>query len=269
MNKEMPGHQPGIPARRATSKGQLDRSAATIQVGNRRPVSLTPGERTSSGAVDICLVFDTTYSMLDKIEGLVDSMVEFVNELARLDLDWRLTTVPFGDLRVPGDDIVGGMPFVTTAQAATSLLWQMPRFNGGNNHGESSFQAVMMALGKEFRPKAVKVFVVLTDDAGYSASQVNSESVLTALKAAEVVCFVASINEPYYRAWAEKTGGKWYHIGTSMNTEALLLFLRTMLGDLAERVRAVHELGGGSVRKYLELEAQSRHSESKRLPPPT
>src|SRR4051812_19081147 len=61
--------------------------------------------------VDVCFVFDTTGSMSNKIDGLVQTMDQLVTELAKLALDWRVTTVPFGDLSIPGDRVVNDAPF--------------------------------------------------------------------------------------------------------------------------------------------------------------
>jgi hypothetical protein len=88
--------------------------------------------------VDVCFVFDTTGSMSDKIDGLVQAMDRLVGELGRLALDWRVTTVAFGDLTIPGDRIVDDMPFVRTVKEASAQLRSMPRFSGGGNMGESS-----------------------------------------------------------------------------------------------------------------------------------
>src|SRR5690348_16944400 len=79
--------------------------------------------------VDICFVFDTTGSMSDKIDGLTRCMVEFVGALAELALNWRITAVPFGDLTVKGDRVVGDLPFVNTRAQAEDMLRTLPRFS--------------------------------------------------------------------------------------------------------------------------------------------
>jgi hypothetical protein len=68
---------------------------------------LTAGQKARFEApakpVDICFVFDTTGSMSDKVDGLVMSFESIEDTFHRLQLDWRMTAVPFGDLRVPGE----------------------------------------------------------------------------------------------------------------------------------------------------------------------
>ncbi len=196
--------------------------------------------------MDICFVFDTTGSMSGKIKGLTDSLVEFVGELSRLRLGWRITAVPFGDLTVRGDKIVGDLPFVSTRAEGEQLLRSLPRFSGGGNVGESSLEAVLEALGKPYRPAAVTVLVVLTDEPPLESGDLTADYVAEQLMAREVICFVASVDFPGYRRWAAENGGKWYRISQSMNTGDLLGFLGSLIADLPKVAKAVHDLGGGS-----------------------
>jgi hypothetical protein len=75
-----------------------------------------------------------------------------------------------------------------------------------------------------------------------------------ALRAGEFICFVASPDLYGYRRWADDNGGKWYPIGKTVDTAALLGFLRSLIKDVATTAKAVHQVGAGSVRRYLELE---------------
>jgi hypothetical protein len=201
-----------------------------------------------SGQVDIVFVFDRTGSMSDKIDGLTACMVELVKDLATLDLDWRISCLPFGDLTVPGDRIDGDWPFVTTESAAISQLQQMPRFSGGGNQGESSAEAMIAALGKPFRKGVLKLLVVLTDEP--SLDPQLTDSIAGRLRKAEVLCFVASIDMPYFRRWADENGGRWYPISSSMDTSALRQIFREMLQRASKSAREVLALGWS---RYREL----------------
>jgi hypothetical protein len=135
-------------------------------------VSLQPGTRVSFAGrplVDICLVFDTTGSMSDKIDGLISCMTGFVDRLTELGLNWQLTTVPFGDLTVPGDRVVTQLPFVDSAEAAKAQIRSMPRFSGGSNEGESCVEAMRAALSKPWREGTVRILVLLTDEPALGA----------------------------------------------------------------------------------------------------
>jgi hypothetical protein len=202
-------------------------------------------------ALDLCFVFDTTGSMSDKIDGLVRCMDELVTKLGRLALDWRVTTVPFGDLTVPGDRIVDGRPFVTDVQAVSNQLRSMPRFSGGANLGESSIEAMLAACRKPYRTDAVKVLVLITDEPalGHEQGMLAVDSALAALDAA---CFTVSPNLPYYKRWASQHGGEWRQVGSSVDTGAIMRLFTSLLARMVEVVDSVHRLGGGSVRAYLE-----------------
>ncbi len=234
--------------------GITKHKAPVLVVGGGTLAVLEPGaeHRFSRRMVDLCFVFDTTGSMADKIDGLVACMVDFVRELSTLSLDWRCSVVPFGDLTVEGDTIVSDLPFVADRAGAEALLRSMARNSGGGNEGESVLEAVRAALGKPFRQGAVKVFVVLTDEPAL-VGQLYPGAVEKALLKAEVITFVASPPLPYFRRWAEVTGGAWYEIGPSLDYAGILSLLRSLVGRVAQVASAVHALAGGSVARYLAL----------------
>ncbi|MFD1364151.1 vWA domain-containing protein [Actinoplanes sichuanensis] len=202
----------------------------------------------------MCFVFDTTGSMSGKINGLITCMVDFVGELAELQLNWQITTVPYGDLTVSGDKVVADLPFVRSYDDAVRQLRSMPRFSGGSNRGESTLEAVTAALGKPFRPYAVPILVVLTDEPPLTEDLTEAE-VGQQITIREAICFVASPDLPGYRRWAEDNGGRWYQIDQRVDTTQILAYLRSLVRELPQVAQEVHELGGGSVRRYLQVKA--------------
>jgi hypothetical protein len=241
----------------------VKRARPTIQIGSGAPVQMKPGakyQHTASGKVDICFVFDTTGSMSDKIDGLVASTAELVADLAAMAIDWRVTTVPFGDLTIPGDRVVTDQPFVNSREAAQAQLRSMPRFSGGGNTGESSLEAINAALDKTYRSDAVKVIVLITDEPALG-DRFSIVATGQHLRGAEVICFVASPDLPYYRSWAANCGGTWTLIGSSMDNRELRRLLRSLVGDVAKVARDVNVLAGGSVRKFLALGGRAGRSD--------
>lgn len=232
-------------------------SAPLLTFGKNQPVELKTGSSRRAEA-DVCFVFDTTGSMSDKIDGLTRCMSAFVDELASLGLDWRCTCVPFGDLEVPGDRVDAQLPFVATADAARTQLQRLPRFSGGSNSGESSVEALLAGIHKPWREGAVRVIVLLTDEPAHGGSK-RSQEMLQRLYEREIICFVASPPQPYFIDWAARNGGQWKQIGAYMDTTQLVRLLRSLVSDVARVVHDVHQLAGGSVRRYLELEAGQRH----------
>lgn len=239
-------------------KAARDRGGGlVIRVAGKEVGQPTPDGRIElpkvSGQVDIVFVFDRTGSMSDKIDGLTACMVELVKDLATLDLDWRISCVPFGDLTVPGDRIEADWPFVASESAAISQLQQMPRFSGGGNEGESSAQAMLAALGKPYRKGVLKLLIVLTDEP--SLGPQVTDSIAGQLRKAEVLCFVASVDTPYYRRWADENGGRWYPIGKSIDTSALRQIFREMLQRASKSANEVLALGWS---RYRELGSGKR-----------
>jgi hypothetical protein len=202
-------------------------------------------------SVDLCIVFDTTGSMSDKIDGLVGCMSSLVADLGRLALDWRVVTLPFGDLTVPGDRVVDSQPFVSTVQDATRQLRSMPLFSGGMNAGESSVEAMLAACKKRYRPAAVKVLLLVTDEPALGAMQ-GARAVDQALTRLDAACFTVAPSLGYYKDWARRHGGEWRQVAAAVDTGAILQLFKSLLARIAVVADSVHKLGGGSVRAYLE-----------------
>jgi hypothetical protein len=239
-----PGNQPESPG---------NDQATVLELGDGRAVALHPGTAVTVARpmADICIAFDTTGSMSGKIAGLINCMAGFAEDLAGLSLDWRISVLPFGDLTISGDRVDVNLPFVASAAEARNQLRTMPRFSGGANEGESSIEAMLGAISKPWRPKAVRVVLLLTDEPALGAER--AEEVLHQLRSAEIVCFIASPDHPYFRSWATETGGKWAKISRSMDTREILNLLRRLVKDVAKAASDVHAIAGGSYRKYLEI----------------
>lgn len=223
-------------------------------------LALKPGEsyRPSGRQVDFCFVFDTTGSMSDKIDGLVACMVDFVRELDSLSLDWRISVLPFGDLTVQGDRIVADKPFVNDRRAAEAELRQMVRNSGGGNRGESAIEAMRAALMKPYLQDAVKILILLTDEPALGAAA-NADSLERSLLDEEFIAFIVAPDFPYYRRWADASGGSWLLISSAVDTTAILNLLRELATHLVQVAHEVHALAGGSVKAYRELGQGDSH----------
>lgn len=231
------------------SDPSLERPTAVLALGGGRQQQDRPGDR----QVDVCFVFDTTGSMSDKIDGLIGCMVDFVRELATLALDWRMTVVPFGDLTIPGDRIVSDNPWVDERESAEAQLRGMPRNNGGGNLGESAIEALDAALAKAYRPGAVKMLILLTDEPAL-IGQRTPEAVRGDLLRREFMLFAMTQDQPYFRQWAESTGGSWFPIASAVDTSSIVSVLRELASRIAVVAHEVHALAAGSVKQYLALE---------------
>lgn len=212
-----------------------------------------PIRQGSRKEVDLVFLIDTTGSMSDKINGILSTCADFVQSFGSLNLDHRVAVVGFGDLTVVGDHIVATR-FMTSVDLIGQSLLKIPRFSGGGNDGESVFEAVNVALGLQFRDKAVKVFVLITDEPALH-TQYSGSSILNRLVAANVMVYVIAPKLDYYVAFADKTGGQWYQITSVADFSKLLETLRAMAKKISTAVDEIHRLAGGSVKEYLRLKA--------------
>lgn len=224
-----------------------------LKLPDGKRVALGPGQSPKARRrreLDVCFVFDTTGSMADKIDGLIQCMDSLVRELGRLALDWRVTTVPFGDLTIPGDEVVADKPFVNDVQSAVQQLRSMPRFYGGGNTGESSVEAMLAATRKPYRPGAVKVLILITDEPALGYQQ-GAPAVASALRALDALCFTVAPDLDYYRRWAREHGGEWHAVRAAVDTSAIIRLFTSLLAEAVAVATKVIE-SGGSVRGYLE-----------------
>lgn len=230
-----------------------EQAAPVLKLGGGQAVVLREGTtaKVRQRALDLCFVFDTTGSMSNKIDGLVSCMDSLVGDLGRLALNWRVTTVPFGDLTCPGDLIVSDLPFLTDVEAVSQQLMEMQRFYGGANVGESSVEAMLAACRKPYRAQAVKVLVLITDEPALGHEQ-GAPAVHDALGSLDAACFTVAPDLPYYREWAERHGGEWRQIGSAVDTSAIMRLFTSLLTRIVEVADSVHRVGGGSVQAYLQ-----------------
>lgn len=207
----------------------------------------------SSAEVDVVLVFDTTGSMSGCIDGMRRAMVAFADALEKKELDWRLVCVPFGDLKITGDRIVTELQWVQSVNAARSQLAGMPRFAGGGNGGESSYEALMAGLDKKCRRDAMRVVVLITDDMPHQDTH-STPRVKDALVSADALMYVVTHHTHPYEPLATATGGARVPLTDGRNVDQIISVLTSFADSLAKRCRQVLELGGGSPQRLIAIE---------------
>ena len=231
-------------------------NSVTVRIGESI-ITMQPGQETSShndgSEVDIVAVFDTTGSMEGNINGLIKSMKEFTAALEHEKLNWRFSTVPFGDLLIPGDRVVTTMPWVKDVPRAQAQLQGMPRFNGGGNFGESSLEAMHGAISRNFRPNALRVIVLITDDAPHLKRH-SVGSITRELIEGDFLCFVVAQHENIYLPFARETGGTTTRISAEVDASRFISLFRKVATDISKRTVAVKSLANGSPQRLVELE---------------
>src|SRR6202162_4345267 len=140
-------------------------SRSDMRVGSgAKVVRMEVGRDSTRARADLVFVIDTTGSMNDKIDGLIETCQSFVDRLATKRIDWAAAVVGFGDLTVEGDRIVA-TPFSSSADRVKALLRGLPRYSGGGNEGESALEALETALAEPgYRTDEMTVIVLITDE---------------------------------------------------------------------------------------------------------
>jgi hypothetical protein len=233
-------------------------SSSSVEVaGEAKVVRMEIGRDSTKARADLVFVIDTTGSMNDKIDGLIESCQSFVDKLAAKRIDWVAAVVGFGDLTVEGDRIVV-TPFSSSADRVKALLRGLPRYSGGGNEGESSLEAVKAALDQPgYRPDAMKVVVLITDEPALQR-QLRPATITGRLREAGAIAFVLSPNIKYFRSMATETGGQWWNVNTGGDFSQILDVFDKIATKVASTVAAVHRLTGGDVKEYLGLPPSTR-----------
>ncbi len=205
----------------------------------------------SERGVDLVFVIDTTGSMSDKIESLLETCSRFADDFNALQLNHRIAVVSFGDLRVPGDRIQN-TAFTADVEVTKKSLRHIPRNSGGGNEGESSLEALERALSLPFRADAVKAIVLITDEPA-DQHRLNADEVIGRLTEREMLVFVASPPHEYFKQMALRNGGQWYRISAHTHFNDLLKLFRDLARKVSQVVSDVYQVGDGSVADYLRL----------------
>jgi hypothetical protein len=233
-------------------------SGPDLRITNEaKVVRMEIGRDSTKARADLVFVIDTTGSMNDKIDGLVESCESFVDKLARRHIDWVAAVVGFGDLTVEGDRIVA-TSFSSSADHVKALLRGLPRYSGGGNEGESSLEAVQAALDQPgYRPDAIKVFVLITDEPALQRG-LRPSTMTGRLREAGAIAFVLSPNIKYFREMAKDTGGQWWNVDSGGDFSQILSIFDKIATKVASTVAAVQKLAGGDVREYMSLPPSRR-----------
>lgn len=160
---------------------------------------------------DIVFVLDVTGSMGDEIDEVRLNIMEFADSLSFRGVDFRLGMVTFLD------EIENIYPFTSDVQQFQANV-AAQYAHGGGDRAENSLDALVAAMGLDFRPDANRLFIWITD-ADYhinnSYTQETKESVVNQLLANGIMvhCIGAlTFQTDFYDQIVMNTGGKVFNI---------------------------------------------------------
>lgn len=171
----------------------------------------------SGYAVDVVVVFDTTGSMSESINGMIKTTQTFVDILSKHRIDYRLGLVTFADeVRKTFSAKKASVPTLSTDVKEFKMWLTGLEATGGGDEPENAYDAMMAALSYNFRPFSKKIILLITDappQSNNAFTQLDEGQIIQHLNAAGAKVFVAGPNDENYMDLSMKTGGKKYTIG--------------------------------------------------------
>ena len=170
-------------------------------------LAIKPFDPTLKPPLDIVFVLDVTQSLDPQIAGLRDGIGQFVKALKDKDLEPRIGLVAFRDIiydKVPFEWLkFNGQLFTTDTKAFSEEVGKLKAMGGGDDP-ESSLDAIVEAAKYPFRPGALRVLLLITDEKpqtkGNSVPMKRALEVLAEKKIDQVHLVIKKADLPDYQA---------------------------------------------------------------------
>ncbi|MGB8657731.1 MAG: vWA domain-containing protein [Candidatus Zixiibacteriota bacterium] len=225
--------QNGIEISRSSQEKRITLSGEGVEIRREgKPISL----ENRLIKADIVFIIDTTGSMSDEIEGLMQTCQKFAKSVVKKNIDHRMGIIAFGDLTISPPDKMFRFPLIRDADRISRAFAEIltnHRTSGGGNLGESSIDALWRALeGFEFRQEATRVFLLFSDEPPLEpdTKQRSMNYTIQEFKRHKIVCFSITIPDDRFKRLAKETGGSWFAISRDINFLSILdqLFARVI-----------------------------------------
>ena len=120
-----------------------------------------------SKQAQVMFVLDITGSMYGEIDGVKENIKDFMDFVQAEGLSVEVGLIAFRDLEMgePPDVLkFRGKPFTKDAAAFKSQVSTLTANGGGDNPGESSFDALVLATRQPFGEQGSRIIVLITDE---------------------------------------------------------------------------------------------------------
>ncbi len=206
--------------------GQLGPDNLEVQEDGRGAQILDFHGESQGRPVDIVVVFDVTESMQPYIDAMKEVTMDFADQLAKANRDYRLGLVTFEDYVVRDETV-----FTRSAREFKSWVGAL-HAAGGGDIPEDSLDALVVASRFPFRPEAQGVVILITDapnhsqgdgsekTSGREVTHLTANDVITELKSANLTVFAVApppFEAPDLYKIAKETGGRHFNRGTESN----------------------------------------------------
>jgi len=200
--------------------GQLGPDDLEVQEDGRKATIIDFRGESQGRPIDIVVVFDVTESMQPYIEAMKEVAIDFADQLAKANRDYRLGLVTFEDYVVRDEPI-----FTRSAREFKSWIGAL-QAGGGGDIPEDSLDALVVASRFPFRPEAQGVIILITDAPNHykgdgsektytrEVTQLTADNVITELKSANLSVFALApppFEAPDLHRIAKETGGRHYN----------------------------------------------------------
>lgn len=185
-------------------------------------VYFTKIEKSDKSIADIVFVFDTTGSMADKINDLLNISRQFVIKIQQSSIDYRLGFVSFGCIE-EANVIRNVLPLTKNVTELEDLLRKTQAWGGGS---EDPITALNFALTNfQYRTNAKRIFILITDE-DYSKNSVSGLSfnnINHLMQKNNVLAYVVAPAFNDFQNLATQNHGKFYDIFGSRNFTDIIM----------------------------------------------
>ncbi len=184
----------------------------------------TPGQGNNQRLVDIVFLMDNSGSMGDEQDAVRQNVHDFVSQLVASGANYALGLIRFGSSENGGYPILENNGQLT--QDTTYFLdglWTKNTTSGGFEPGWDAI--VSAATQINFRPGALRVVILITDETPTDDGNVGQysyhQALQTALQNQLLVFAMVELSDPHayedYATIAEQTGGAYYNVTDPMD----------------------------------------------------
>lgn len=200
--------------------GQLSPDDLEVREDGKKAVIIDFRGESQGRPIDIVVVFDVTESMQPYIEAMKEVTIDFADQLAKANRDYRLGLVTFEDYVMRDEPV-----FTRSAGEFKSWIGAL-QAGGGGDIPENSLDALVVASRFPFRPEAQGVLILITDAPNHyqgDGSEKTYNREVTHLTASDVIAELKSVNltvfalapppfeAPDLHRIAKETGGRHYN----------------------------------------------------------
>ncbi len=210
-------------------------------------IKLSVKPRSGTPQVDVLFVLDVTGSMSKQIKGVRDGFLNLVKEMEDKKFDSRIGLIAYRDHKSEKEEPelpkFDGSLF-TRDYAAFRREVNKLRATGGGDEPESTLDAVTLAARQDFRPKANKVMILITDATPHIPDRdtrtiKEAVDVLQDKKIDQLHTVVKMDHQNLFYAALQKgakEGGKWFDIDKTVGADGGKRFSDELLPELSKAI---------------------------------